>query len=95
MDFSISSPLFDLVLYLYDADFDCDNTSNYIKSLTENIIKELFDLKIKIGTITGDNYPSQVYALSNWSKTALWSETDDKHVKRAIYFPCFCQIALS
>lgn len=90
LDFSISSPLFDITPYLYDSDFNCDNTSNCIKDKTESIIKELHNLKVKIGTITGDNYPAQLYALSNWSKTALWRETTDKHVKRTIFFPCFC-----
>lgn len=90
LDFSISSPLFDLKPYLYDADFQCNNTSDCIKAKTESIIKELHELKVKVGTITGDNYPGQLYALSNWSKTALWRETDDKHVKRTIFFPCFC-----
>ena len=90
LDYAISSPLFDIKPYLYDADFNCDNTTDCIKSKTESIIKELHNLKVKIGSITGDNYPAQLYALCNWSKTSLWKESSDKHVKRTIFFSCFC-----
>ena len=90
LDHAISTPYYNITPYLYEADFCCNNSSDYIKTKTKQIILDLFQNKIKIGTITGDNYPAQLYALSNWSKTALWKETDDKIVKSCIYFSCFC-----
>ena len=90
LDFAISTPYYDITPYLYEADFKCNNTSDYIKTKTENVILDLAKNNVTIGTITGDNYPAQLFALSNWSMTALWRETSNKIVKRSIYFSCFC-----
>lgn len=43
LDNAISSPLFDIKPYIFDADFRCDNTTDWIKSKNESIIKELLD----------------------------------------------------
>ena len=90
LDYAISSPLFDLKPYLYEADFLAVNTTGYIKNKTEEIIIELLNQNIKIKAITGDNYPAQLYALSNWSKTSLWRTTQNNDVKKVIFYSCFC-----
>ena len=90
LDFAISSPLFNLKPYLFEADFMADNTTEYIKSKTEDVLTQLLRANIKIKSITGDNYPAQLYALSSWSKTALWRTTTNSEIKKIIYFPCFC-----
>lgn len=90
LDYAISSPLFDLKPYLYEADFMANNTTEYIKSKTEEILNDLLKKNIKVKSITGDNYPAQLYALSSWSKTALWKTTNNEEIKKIIFYPCFC-----
>lgn len=92
IDYAISSPHYNLKPYLYHADFFAVNTSEYIRNETEKVITQLFERGIHIKTITGDNYPSQLYALSNWSESSLWKITTNPDVKKVVYFSCFCHL---
>ena len=92
IDYAISSPYYNIKPYLYHSDFFALNTSDYIRNETEKVITELFEKGIHIKTITGDNYPSQLYALSNWSESSLWRITTNPDVKKVIYFSCFCHL---
>ena len=58
LDYCISTSFYDIKPYLYDADFQCNNSSEYIKSKTEQIILELHDQNVNVATITGDNHPA-------------------------------------
>lgn len=90
LDYAISSTQYNIKPYLYQADFAALNTSEYIREQTEKILIELFDQKIRIRTITGDNYPAQLYALSNWSRSSLWKRTTNLDVRKVLYFSCIC-----
>lgn len=75
-------PYNDIKPYLYHADFFALDTSDCIRNQTQKILIELFKQGIKIRTITGDNFPSQLYTLCNWSESSLLKTTQNPDVKK-------------
>jgi hypothetical protein len=90
LDIMLLAPYTELTPFLYNA-FEAESlTVNDYGRFVLGTIRDLHTAKIQVGSIVGDNLPTQVTALAHWSPRSSLRAADEPFLHGIHYSPCMC-----